>query len=471
MYNSIYPGYVNFYPGLNNRQVKQKQDEEKTSRQTKDAENTGNSNINSQGKQAASFKEQSNLMPAMPRPNDIVFPNGQKTAIDYTKKQIHIEQVLTDFRNTANAIGTPDDIKSEVEAYLTLVQKQADKENPNTQIIQANLKNASKILDEYITNTLQKPSKVVETWVDTLFLQQIEYKSEHTETIKEKPVTAHPDSVSEEAITKEPVIAEKAIEEKPAFYVPQNSQLRDMFIQAKKYSANDYKEEALSAFQDVIDYAQATGDVQTAALAYFEQGKIFDDTNRIEDALYSYNRAAVDTTDNNVKAKAHISMGRIYDDYVKFEPAVDHYSAAVSFSGESDNLGLQTKALTKLGKIYTGRYDRDKAFQFMDMAETIASETKNNRLIGMTDAANAQNCDKLNEKHKAINLYAKSAETFQKIGYYEGLAEDYIKAGDIMIQYGNSAKAKRLYSKAYSALQKCDNPELEQELINKMNSL
>ena len=467
MYNSIYPGYANYYPGLNNRQIKQKQDEDKTPRQTKDAEKTNKSPLNT-NEQGQSFKQQAELMPSMPRPSDLVFPNGEKTAIDYTKKQIQIEQVLTDFRNTANAIGTPDDIKSEVETYLSLVQKQADKQNPNAQIIQANLKNASKILDEYIAKTLQKPSKVVETWVDTLFLQQIEYKSNKTQTAEEEPVIAQ----IEEEIPQDEIVEEQPLPLKSVdFYVPQNPYLKSMFIEAKKISSEDNWEEALSAFQDVIDYAEASGDVQTAALAYFEQGRIFDDYNQIEDALYSYNRAANDTKDNNVKAKAHISMGKIYDDYVKFEPAVNHYSAAVSFSGESDNLKLQTKALTNLGKVYTGRYDKGKALHFMDMAETIAAETKNEKLIGLTDASNAKNCEKLNENSRAIKLYAKSAKAFHGINYYDGLANDYVKAGDIMVQFGNSTKAKNLYSKAYAALKKCDNPELTREVLDKMASL
>lgn len=472
MYNSIYPGYANYYPGLNNRQIKQKQDEEKTPRQTKDAENTNGSDGANQGRNQ-SLNKQSDLMPSMPRPSDLVFPNGEKTAIDYTKKQIQIGQVLTDFRNTANAIGTPNDIKEEVEAYLSLVQKQADKNNPNVQIIQANLKNASKILDEYITNTLQKPSKVVETWVDTLFLQQIDYKSNSQAQKIQNNETADKiqELIAEEPTPEEPVVEEKPEPKKAEFYVPQNPELKDMFISAKLYSANDYKEEALSAFQDVVDYAQATGDVQTAALAYLEQGKLFDEFDRVEDALYSYNRAATDTQDNNVKARAHISMAKIYDDYVKFEPAVDHYAAAVSYSGESDNLKLQTKALTNLGKIYTGRYDRTKALNFMDMAETIASETKNDKLIGLTDATNAQCCEKLNENARAIQLYAKSAQAFHGINYYEGLADDYVKAGDLMLQFGNSSKAKNLYSKAHAALKKCDNPELTREVLDKMASL
>ena len=155
MYNTIYPGYANSYLGIQNRQIKRKQEEEKNSQSSKQAEN----NPQEERRQ---------------HPSNSYFPNGEKVAIDYTRRQIGIDQVLTDFRNTANAIGAPDEIKAEVSSYLSLIENQAQKDAPNPQIIQSNLKSASQILDEYITNTLKKPSKVVENWVDALFLQQID---------------------------------------------------------------------------------------------------------------------------------------------------------------------------------------------------------------------------------------------------------------------------------------------------------
>ena len=82
---------------------------------------------------------------------------------------INIAQILKDFRNTAAAIGTPDDLKEEVNGYLSLIESQVKKNNPNTKLIKSNLKNASSILDGYISETLNKDSKVVENWVDALF--------------------------------------------------------------------------------------------------------------------------------------------------------------------------------------------------------------------------------------------------------------------------------------------------------------
>ena len=56
------------------------------------------------------------------------FPNGNDVAIDYTKNQINIAQVLQDFRSTISAINSPDVVKEEVELYLQLVSKETKKE-------------------------------------------------------------------------------------------------------------------------------------------------------------------------------------------------------------------------------------------------------------------------------------------------------------------------------------------------------
>ena len=85
------------------------------------------------------------------------FPNGAKVAIDYTKNTINISQIVTDFKSTVLAINAPDDISQEVNSYLSLVEKESHKQNPSREIIVSNLKNASKISDEYIAKSLNKP--------------------------------------------------------------------------------------------------------------------------------------------------------------------------------------------------------------------------------------------------------------------------------------------------------------------------
>ena len=456
MYNTIYPNYVKSYYGFNQKQIAVNQDAEKQSKSSQNAENS---------------LQQSQHQTNQPK-EGTYFPNGEKVAVDYySRKKIGIDQILSDFKNTTNAIGAPDNIKAEVDSYLGLVQSQAAKQNPNAQIIQSNLKNASQILDDYITNTLKKPSKVVENWVDALFLQQIDYKSAKTE--ESAPIAES--QTSEEQIVEE-TPAEKPEEQKTEvktsdIYVPQDPQLRRMFIQAKKYAAIDNKERALYSFQNTMDYADEIGDSQACAMIHFEEGKLYDDFNQLEDALYNYDRAAKQSNDNNIKAKAHHSMAKIYDDYVYFEPAVEHYSAAVAFAGETDNLKLQTQALSDLAQIHSERYDRKNARMFMDLANEVAEETFDDKVKGIIYSKSAKMCEKLGDKAKALNMYGYSAMAYSDMEDKENVAKNYMSAAEIMKQYGNNAKAKKLMSKAYIAAQQTDNKDLKQQITQAITSI
>ena len=449
MYNTIYPGYANSYLGIQNRQIKRKKEEEPSSQSSKNAEN----NPQEERKQQTSY-----------------FPNGEKVAIDYTRRKIGIEQVLSDFKNTANAIGAPDEIKAEVSSYLSLIESQSQKEAPNPQIIQSNLKSASQILDGYITDTLKKPSKVVENWVDALFLQQIDYKSQIPQLEQEDIVEAA--SVDEAiAVQQEEEVLPVSVNAQTIsseVYIPQDPQLRKMFLEAKKYASQDEKEMALYSFQNLMEYANEIGDSQACAIIHFEEARLYDDFNQIEDALYNYDRAAKQSTDNNIKAKSHMYMGKIYDDYVRLEPAINHYCAAVSFAGEADNLKLQTKVLSDIAQVHTEKYDSKNALMFMDLSDTIAAETKDKRVMGIISSRNGSNCEKLGEKARALKYFSKSAKSYTDIQDNENLARNYVKAAEIMLGYGNPAKAKKLLGKAYIAAQSTANIELKQMVSNKL---
>ena len=466
MYNTIYPGYVNQYKNLLQNQIKNRQGEDKTSPQSEGAD---------------TFTP-SKRQPSQNAPSNSYFPNGEKVSIDYTKNNVGMAQILKDFRNTANAIGSPDNIKSQVEEYLKFIEEEACKENPNSKYIHTNLKNASQVLDEYITNTLKKPSKVVENWVDALFMQKINYQLEKPAVVEQQKIaeeiieSAPTQEIQEEEITQEePIVEEQVATQQPLvkeeIYVPQDAGLKRLFIQAKKYSAIDEKEKALYAFESAMDYAKEIGDEQTQALVHYEQGRIYDDFDQLSDALYNYNQAAMQSTNNNVKARAHISMAKIYDDYVKINPAIDHYCAAVSFAGEADNLPLQSKALSDLAQVHAEKYDKENALMFMDMSDVIADETQNNKLKSVIASKNASSCKTLNENRKALKYYGKGANACSQIEDSLNLAKNYESASELMLQFGNKAKAKKLMAKAYIAAQSTSNDALKREISDKLARL
>ncbi len=451
MYNTIYPGYIGkTYGGVPQVRVKPKQEEE-NSQQSRHAENS-----REQDRGANTGRN--------------YFPNGEKTAIDYSRRQIGIDQIISDFKNTANAIGAPDEIKKEVNEYLRLIEGQSQKERPNAQIIQSNLKNASQILDEYITNTLKKPSKVVENWVDALFLQQINYKTEKNEEIS-LPVLEEQDK-SEISAEKKNIEEEykpsQYVEER---YIPADKEAKRKFIQAKKYAAINRPDDASSVLSELMDYANNNGDEQLSAMVHYEQGRVYDGINNLNEALYNYNEAAQTSRNNDIKAKSHIYMGKIYDDYVKLDAAIEHYIAAASYAGESDNIKLQTQALSDLARVHAEKFDRENSIMFMDYADIAAEETKDIAVQAIISAKNAKNCRNLQENARALDYYGKSTKLYSQQDNNEKLAENYLKASEIMLLYGNKAKAKKLLTKAYISVLKTDKPELKKEITEKISRL
>ena len=154
MYNSIYPVNIKPYvPPQNKKQVGASGEEPSNNaalhRENRDVYQSSKENKDT-------YKRQE-------------YPNGQKSQIDYSKNKVNIAQIITDFRATEKAIGTPDDVLEKVESYLTLAEKESLEGSPNKKIIQTNLKNASTILDDFISKTLNKDSNVVNNWIDALF--------------------------------------------------------------------------------------------------------------------------------------------------------------------------------------------------------------------------------------------------------------------------------------------------------------
>lgn len=458
MYNTIYPAYTKPYAAGKNQIVKRKEDEE----QSQSSSYAKESQKEYQRQSQDSFSRSQ-------------FPNGEQVSIDYSKPTVNIAQIVTDFKNTTSAIGAPQEISDEVSSYLKLIELQAEKNEPNKKIIQSNLKNASQILDGYITKTLEKPSKVVENWIDALFLQSIDYKSDATSINPEFQVKLPEKKVAEENIietaVEQPPEEETTLIPKSGIYIPEDKQLRKMFIQAKKYSAINDSEKALTAFKNTLDYAKKVDDKQAQSMVYYEAGQIYDKNDLLSQALSSYNKAIETTQDENIKIKSHISMAQIYDDVVEFEPAVDHYFAAISFSGENENLNAQTKALSNLANMFCNRYDKQNTFEYIDLATSIAKETQNDKTIGAVYSKSADMSERLDENFQALQLYKESTKFYTKADSTENIVKNYQKAANIMLELGDNNKARNLLVKAYAKSQSLQNTDLLSQITTQLSLL
>lgn len=267
---------------------------------------------------------------------------------------------------------------------------------------------------------MNKDSKVVENWVDALFLQQVDFKYNEgdinpqflvkfpegstQETTKAEEKTTITDTIIE------PVDKEIETESKVVSLIPQDKELKSLFIQSKKLAYANEPEKAITSFQKALKRADEIGDSETKSKVYYEVGKIYDDHDYYSQALTSYNNS-LNTNDKNVKTKAHYAMAQIYDDVNQIKPAMDHYFNSISFAGETENLTAQTTSLTKMGNILTDMYD-DEAMDYISIADDLASQTDNSKLKGFVSSSMGDAFERFGFSQDALKSYSKAVKHY-----------------------------------------------------------
>ena len=448
-----------------------------------------------------------------------------------TNNKINIAQILKDFRNTMSAIATPDILREEVEDYLHEIEANTKGEAPSINLVQTDLMNAAAILDRYISETLNKESRVVAKWLDALFLQRINYRYNDGEvnkaflvkfpeseeekrakeekakreaekaqaepepeqaeqeiaqptqyepieapventvqpTIQETPTVTSPinDYVPPKQISKLKPVQPKPVKKKPQVtIIPQDNELKSLFIQAKKHAFAQNPSKAMDMFHKALVRAQQIKDGETESKICLEMGRIYDENNYVVQALSSYNKSLKSTTDNNLKTQAHYSMAQIYDEVNQTEPALNHYLTSVSYAGENDNLVSQSTSLTKIANIFSGKYNAQ-AFEFYEQANILVAQTGDYKTKGFVKSNTASGYTQFNEPHKAMKFYADAVKNYSETTSQENIAENYKAAAELMLDFRNVAKAKVLLRKALNHADKSK----DNQLIDEINDL
>ena len=419
--------------------------------------------------------------------------------------KINIAQILKDFKNTIKAIATPAEIEEQVAKYLTTVQEQVLSEHPQVNLIQSNLKIAASLLDRYISETLNKDSKVVQNWLDALFLQRIDYSYNENDVnpsflvkfpeeekkpeqeVKNETIEEHIEDnqtddfdFPQEAVEIEPehltleeefTQAQKTISQKPNItIVPQDTRLKSLFVEAKKHAFNNNPQRAMTMFREAFNRAEEINDSETQSRICLEIGKIYDDNDHFVQALNSYNKSLQYTTDVNVKSRAHFSMAQIYDDVNEIEPAMQHYFTSISYAGKSDDLIGQSDSLTRMANILTDKYD-EVAFDYYDTARKLVEQTTDITMKGYVLSNTADACVQFRKKDKALKYYAEAVKNYEKTNSAEEIAQNYKAAAELMISFNSPNKAKSLLKKALINAVKTTNEDLTSEINMLLSSI
>ncbi len=463
--------------------VQSKQEEEKSARQTEDEQQNSRSKglalvedkpkpfvpnyaaqVQQQSWQATRNQIQAQSKLHHPQTNSA--PAADTFEYQGTSANINIAQILKDFRNTALAIGTPAELQEEVDGYLNLIQSQVSKENPNTKLIKSNLKNASTLLDGYISETLNKDSKVVENWVDAIFLQQIDFKYNEND-INPQFLVKFP----EKTLNKTAEKPETAPEPTPQPSVPAiDEELKNMFKYSKQLARENNPKAALLSFQKALTRADELGEDSVKSKIYLEVGDIYNDYNYLPQALTSYHKSLESATENTVKIKAHYSMAQIYDNVNQISPALDHYYTTVAYAGEEDNLIAQSVSLTKMGNIYSDMYEQD-SLEYYSTAKELAEQTDNSKVKGFIASSTADSLSKFGEPQEALKEYSQAVQHYSHADSPQKVAQNYNAAADLMIQYHNINKAKSLLAKGLAYANRTNDLDLIAEMSGKLEIL
>lgn len=422
--------------------------------------------------------------------------------------KVNIAQILKDFRNTIKAIATPAEIEEQVNRYLQTVEQLVREPQPQVNMIQSNLKIAASLLDKYISETLNKDSKVVQNWLDALFLQRINY-SYNEEEVNPNFLVKFPDQQEkskaqevqqpQQAVPQEPVqqnvepvqavpIQEEAqneileiepeelsleeeftqakatISKKPNItIIPQDTRLKSLFVEAKKQAFSNNPQKAMQIFKEAFNRASELKDTETQSRICLEIGKIYDDNDHFVQALNSYNKSLQYTTDVNVKSRAHFSMAQIYDDVNEVGPALDHYLTSISYAGKSDDLIGQSDSLTRMANIFTDKYDEN-AFDYYDVARKLVEQTTDSSMKGYVLSNTADACVQFKKNDKALKYYAEAVKNYEKSNSVEEIAQNYKSAAQIMIDFNSPNKAKSLLKKALVNAVRTKNEDLIAEV-------
>ena len=415
--------------------------------------------------------------------------------------KVNIAQIIKDFRNTIKAIATPADIEEQVNHYLQIVEQQVREPHPQVNLIQSNLKIAASMLDKYISETLNKDSKVVQNWLDALFLQRINYSYDEAEVNpnflvkfpenreEKKPApqqqteqapAPEPEPVVQEAheeiieiepeelnLEEEFIQAKQTISKKPNItIIPQDTKLKSLFVEAKKQAFSNNPQRAMQMFKEAFARASELNDNETQSRICLEIGKIYDDNDHFVQALNSYNKSLQYTTDVNVKSRAHFSMAQIYDDVNEVGPALNHYMTSISYAGKSDDLIGQSDSLTRMANIFTDKYDEN-AFDYYDVARKLIEQTTDNSMKGYVLSNTADACVQFKKKDKALKYYAEAVKNYELSNSPEEIAQNYKAAAELMISFNSPNKAKSLLKKALVNAVKTKN----EDLIAEVNAL
>ena len=126
--------------------------------------------------------------------------------------------------------------------------------------------------------------------------------------------------------------------------------------------------------------------------------------------------------------------------------------------------------MTKIGNIYTDMYERE-AFDYYEIADGLAEQTDNSRVKGYIASSTGKAYDRFGEPQEALKLYSRAVQNYTDADAPSKVAQNYMSAGEIMLEYSSPNKARGLFEKAQAFAKKTNDEELLNRITEKLSQL
>ncbi len=292
--------------------------------------------------------------------------------------KIHLNTILHDFKSTMDALGADNTVRGEVDAYLSVVSLQAEKSAPSIPFIRQTLKTAADSLDGFITQELDRPSRVVRDWVEALLLQKIEYRDTATPILteldrpwKEKTEQSNPENESQKSHAQNPskILNKPLTADEKAF-------LKDQVLQGKNYIKTGQTKEALSVFESARESLKGKNRPDLDGKILNLIGRGLEKAGKTKEAVAYFEQAESQLSKAGQWEKQiplRYKLGRYYDERGDLKSAQSYYQGVLSLQEEH---GLHEKTddiLNDLGVIYLRQGDSSQALSTLNKAAQVAS--------------------------------------------------------------------------------------------------
>lgn len=285
------------------------------------------------------------------------------------KRPINITSIVTDLMGTAVSVGASEElIQHTVVPYMQSIGVESRKDKPSAKFIKMALEQASKALDEYISDALRQKSTVVSEWMEALLMQDVEYKADQPIVLGASVESIDPAQALAQAI-------ESTATRQPPLSPEGKAQVKSLMQSAALAAKAQRFDEAVDLYNQSEALLEGKSHRQLEAqiqyyrgLAFRKQGDLHSAELNLAASLSTLASGGPDT----FKARVHGALAQVYEGLGHTALALDHYKEKLLLDTKQGDEHGQIKTLTHVGELLLNQREHLQAKQALNQALTLS---------------------------------------------------------------------------------------------------